>query len=151
MPIPTDLPIRWSLHKAEIEFGRSVQRIKTGLRAAGISPGKDGKYSTREITTALFGFGTLERRAREAKMNQQIDEARLARSKLLQHEGALLPIAILKFCVADVFTQVVSFIRHSSLPKQEQEQLVAQLRHYKVLDEEGLRKVKVPEAYGKTP
>jgi hypothetical protein len=72
MPIPTDLPIRWSLHKAEIEFGRSVQRIKTGLRAAGISPGADGKYSTREIATALFGFGTLERRAREAKMQQQM-------------------------------------------------------------------------------
>jgi len=151
MPIPTDLPIRWSLHKAEIEFGRSVQRIKSGLRAAGISPGADGKYSTREIVTALFGFGTLERRAREAKMQQQIDEARLARSKLLQHEGLLLPIAKMKFVVSDVLTNVVSFIRHSSLSKQEQERLVAQLREFKILDEEGLRKVKVPEAYGKTP
>jgi hypothetical protein len=80
-------------------------------------------------------------------MNQQIDEARLARSKLLQHEGALLPIAIMKFVVADVLTQVVSFIRHSSLTKEESEQLVAQLRHFKLLDEEGLKKVKVPSAY----
>jgi hypothetical protein len=56
----------------------------------------------------------------------------------------------MKFCVADVLTQVVSFIRHSSLTKEESERLVAQLRHYKVLDEEGLRKVKVPEAYGGT-
>jgi hypothetical protein len=116
------------------------------LQAAGISPGKDGKYSTREITTALFGFGTLERRAREARLQQQIDEARLARSKLLQHEGALLPIGIMKFCVADMLAQTVSFIRHSSLTKQEQEQLVAQLREFK-LDEEGLAKVKVPSAY----
>jgi hypothetical protein len=151
MPFQRDPPIRWSLHKAEVEYGRSVLRIKSGLRAAGISPGADGKYSTREIAEALFGFGTLERRAREAKMNQQIDEARLARSKLLQHEGALLPIAILKFCIADVLTNVVTFIRHSSLTKEESERLVSQLRHYKVLDEEGLRKVKVPEAYGKTP
>ena len=56
----------------------------------------------------------------------------------------------MKFCVADVLAQTVSFIRHSSLTKQESEQLVAQLRHFKVLDEEGLAKVKVPSAYGET-
>jgi hypothetical protein len=57
MPFERDLPIRWSLHRAESEFGRGVRTIRAGLQAAGISPGKDGKYSTREIATALFGSG----------------------------------------------------------------------------------------------
>ena len=146
---PLDPPIRWTIHKAEIEFGRAPKTIKSGLQAAGISPGRDGKYSTREIAEALFGFGTLERRAKEAKMQQQIDEARLARNKLLQQENILAPLAIMKFCLADMLTQTVSFIRHSSLTAQEKEQLVAQLREFK-LDEEGLAKVKVPSAYGET-
>ena len=83
-------------------------------------------------------------------MQQQIDEARLARNKLLQQENILAPLAIMKFCLADMLTQTVSFIRHSSLTAQEKEQLVAQLREFK-LDEEGLAKVKVPSAYGETP
>ena len=146
MPFERDPPIRWSLHKAEIEFGRAVRTIRSGLQAAGISPGKDGKYSTREIAEALFGFGTLERRAREAKMQQQIDQARLARNKLLQQEKILAPLAIMRFLVADLLAGTVSFIRHSSMTQQEKDQLIAQLREFK-LDEEGLAKVKVPSAY----
>ena len=128
MPFERDLPIRWSLHRAESEFGRAVRTIRTGLQAAGISPGKDGKYSTREIATALFGFGTLERRAREAKMQRIIDEAEIAKIERDESRGRLIPLQMLKDYAADIFTQTVTFIRHSKLSDAEKRQLIEQLR-----------------------
>lgn len=46
--------IRWTINAAALEFGVGTKAVSHGLKAASISPGKDGKFSTVEIAEAIF-------------------------------------------------------------------------------------------------
>jgi hypothetical protein len=127
---PLDPPIRWSLHKAETEFGHGAGTLKRGLKAAGISPGADGKYSTREIAQALFGFGTLERQAKEAKLQKAIDEGAIVRNERAQQEGKLVSLTGVKSIWADCIVKMVQFIRHCSMTEPEKNHLIGEIREW---------------------
>lgn len=47
--------LRWTLDNAGSEFGCDSKTLASRMKRAGISPGKDGKFSTREIAAAVFG------------------------------------------------------------------------------------------------
>ena len=53
---------------AKAEFQKSVAVIRRGLRNNGIAPGRDGKFSTIEISDAIYGLDGLERKAKIAEL-----------------------------------------------------------------------------------
>ena len=55
MEITGEKPARWSLNTASAEFGLARETLRTALRQAHIEAGEDERYSTRQITTAVFG------------------------------------------------------------------------------------------------
>lgn len=48
-------PVRWTLDSAGSEFGCDSKTLGARMKRAGIGPGKDGKFSTREVCAAVFG------------------------------------------------------------------------------------------------
>jgi hypothetical protein len=79
--------------QAGLELKITANKLKAGLRANGISRGSDGKYSLREIFTALHSPSGLETRAREARLNKIIDEAEVARLRRRREENQLIELA----------------------------------------------------------
>ena len=76
-------PIRMSEREARHEFHVSWSKMKRALRLAEIEPGKDGKYSVRQIATALFGHkNPLEQKAKEARWRADIKQAELKKQQL---------------------------------------------------------------------
>ena len=53
--------IRWSIAGAAPEFGVHAKTLSARLKTAGIAPGPDGQFSTREICRAVFSDLTKER------------------------------------------------------------------------------------------
>lgn len=55
MEITPDVPARWSLRCAAAEFGCAIETLRVALRQSGQIAGEDERYSTRQVTAALFG------------------------------------------------------------------------------------------------
>ena len=128
MSKPAHIPVRVSAFIAALECGVTVNKVKGGLKANGIAPGKDGKYSFREIVTALTSATGLEAKAKEAKWQHMIEEAELAKVMRQEKRGKLAPIELLKKYAEDIIVQHVQYIRHSSLSEVEKKQLIEQIR-----------------------
>jgi hypothetical protein len=123
------LPIlRLSVFQVSTETRIGGNKIKEGLKANNIAPGKDGRYSLKDMIVALTTPSGLETKAKHAKLQRIIDEAEIARIEREESRGRLIPLQVLKDYAADVFTQTVTFIRHSKLSDAEKRQLIEQLR-----------------------
>lgn len=103
-------------------------KIKRGFRANNIEPGKDGKYSLKDVVLALTSRSGLEQKAKEAKYQRQIEEAELARNERLEHRGLLAPIEMLEHYAEDVLARCVSAIRHMPCEDKFKDQAIALLR-----------------------
>ena len=72
--------LRWTILRAADECGVPREAVRRGLRAAGIEPGKDGRYTTRQIFQALHGDLEAERiretRARAELLEMEAEEKR---------------------------------------------------------------------------
>ena len=44
--LPQDVPLRWNLRKAAIEFGTTVDTLKKSLNQISAEPDQDGLYTT---------------------------------------------------------------------------------------------------------
>jgi len=124
-----NLPLRLSVFQVTTETRINGNKIKEGLKANGIAPGADGKYSFKDMVIALTTPSGLETKAKHAKLQRIIDEAEIAKIERDVQRGKLLPLQLLKDYAADVFTQTVTFIRHSELSDSKKRQLIEQLRN----------------------
>lgn len=50
-------PLRWTLERAAAEFGIDRKTLAKRVTVKGIQPGDDGKFSTKEIASAVFSDG----------------------------------------------------------------------------------------------
>jgi hypothetical protein len=125
--LPHD-PIRLSVYQVTTETGIAGAKIKEGLKSNGIRAGSDGKYSFRDMMTAMTSRTGLETKARAAKLQRIIDEAEIARIERDTTRGKLVPLQVLKDYAAEVAAQTVTFIRHSELSETKKRQLLEQLR-----------------------
>jgi hypothetical protein len=153
--------VRLSLWGAEMETGISSHKISVGLRHNKIKPRDDGKYSIKDIITALSTPSGLETQAKTAKLQRIIDEAEIAKIEREVQCGKVASLQFLKDYAADIFTQTVTFIRHSKLSDAEKRQLIEQLRATEFVPRKVVpycansksmkqAKVKVAGFYGKT-
>lgn len=83
-------PLRWSLSQAASEFGLSPKTIAQRVKAAGALPGKDKKFSTVEIHSAICGDYERERtrKMKEEADGRALDNAAI-RNRLVDKEDLL--------------------------------------------------------------
>jgi hypothetical protein len=121
-------PFRWTITQAVIELRVTANKVKTGLRRLGISPGKDGRFSSKEIFDALNNLTPLERKAKEAVLQSKIDEAEYKRLLRKEAQDRLIDTDVVQASIADVYTTVASTIRHCSCPTEEKRFMIDQIR-----------------------
>jgi hypothetical protein len=122
-----DSPIRLSPQQAARQLGVRATHIKNGLIRQQIGPGADGKFSVREIFTALNNLSELEREAKRARFQAKIDQAEYQRLRLEEKQGVLVHIDVALAQFRDIAAIFFGGIRHSSMPKAEQKQLIDQM------------------------
>lgn len=125
-------PIRWTVNQVVLEFGVTGNKFTSGCRACGIEAGKDGKYSTREVNEALNGSNGLEKKAKEARWQMQVDEATHAKLKRMEQEKKLVDIAKVEKCFEDLVATYVSFVRRSKLSETDKHTAIKQLNEVKL-------------------
>jgi hypothetical protein len=121
-------PFRWTITQAVIELRITANKVKTGLRRLGISPGKDGRFSSKEIFDALNDLTPLEHRAKEATLQSKIDDAEYKRLLRKEAQDRLIDADVVRDGMADVFATVASAIRHCSCPTEEKRFMLDQIR-----------------------
>jgi hypothetical protein len=99
--------------------------VKRGLKQLGIVPGKDQKYSLWEIAQALYSHNGLEEKAKQAKWQAQIAEAKLKELRLNHEASRLISTDRLRREWDDAVTTLFTRIRHHpSLSDAEKRQLL---------------------------
>jgi hypothetical protein len=73
-------PVRWTVEQACSEFDINPRTLSKRLKGLGTEAGEDGKFSTRQITRAVFSDLEMEQ-ARLARVNANIKEVEEARVK----------------------------------------------------------------------
>lgn len=83
--------VRWSLTRAATEFGCAIETLKRGLKQHALGPAEeDGKFSTAQICTALFGDLNGEKvRLTRAQADKAETENRIAAGELIDVSAAL--------------------------------------------------------------
>jgi hypothetical protein len=120
-------PIRLTPILAGRELGVSSRALARKLVSNAILPGEDSMFSMRQIFDALNGNSDLERRAKEARWQSKIDEAELSRLRLEEKQEKLIHVDVILAKIEDYVATFASGVRHSSMPKNEQRQLIDQL------------------------
>src|SRR5260370_40301986 len=89
----------------------------------------------RQILNARLGtamsLSPRERQAREAKLQQQIDEAEMTKNERAVQEGQLASVSMMRDWAADIFTRLVQMIKQSRLSVSEQKRWIEELRDTK--------------------
>jgi phage terminase Nu1 subunit (DNA packaging protein) len=65
--------IRWTLEKAAVEFGIDRKTLAKKITTKGVMAGEDGKFSTREISTAIFSDGEAARASLAISQRENFD------------------------------------------------------------------------------
>jgi len=86
-------PIRWTLGQAGSEFGISPKTVSQRVKAAGVLPGSDRRFSTRDIHRSICGDAVAERVAltRAQRLRAEVD-LKTAKLNLLEREGVLINV-----------------------------------------------------------
>jgi hypothetical protein len=114
--------VRWSIHQASLEFGISKNELSERLKAAGLMPGADNKFSTAQICEAKFGSAERER---ARKLREDADGSAIANMK---SRGELVPKdRVIKFC-AGIAIEIRQNIIGSTMSDEEKDQLLEALR-----------------------
>jgi hypothetical protein len=121
-------PFRWTITQAVIELRVTANKVKTGVRRLGISPGKDGRFSSKDIFDALNNLTPLERKAREAVLQSKIDEAEYKRLLCKEAEDRLVDVDVVAFHLRDLMVTFVSTMRHCSLSDDEKRFVIERVR-----------------------
>lgn len=114
--------IRWTIELAASEFGLDRRTLTSRIRQLGLEPGKDRKFSTRDIAAAVFGDYDAER---IRKTKEEADKLALANAR---ERGELCEVSrVIAFCqgVGVVLRQK---ILGSSLMESEKDELLLDLR-----------------------
>ena len=114
--------IRWTLFLAGEEFGIDYRSLKRVLHSAQQEPGVDGKYSTKQIVSAIFGDISGE------KLRKTRAEADLLELQLGIERGQVIPAGVAERLWSDVTQAIKAVILASGLSELERDELFSKLR-----------------------
>ena len=66
-------PIRWTIEHAASEFGIDRKTLASRIKTGSITLGEDGKFSTRQITQAIFTDGEAARASLAISQKENFD------------------------------------------------------------------------------
>ena len=115
--------VRLSAHGAASELGITTNKVKWALKAREISPGKDDRYSSKDIFTALT-VDPLKAQAEQMRWEGVIAEAELKKLRVAEAKGELIHVDVVRKFVRDVFVSYVQRVKHFNLSKAEKEDLL---------------------------
>lgn len=113
--------MRWSVDLAGAEFGLDRRTVAKRLAQASIAPDTDGKFSTKQIVTAVFSDAMRER---QRLVKAQAD---LAEHQLAERQQQLFPKEMVMRVQGTIFANIRNRILASNLTTQEQSELFAEL------------------------
>lgn len=66
-------PIRWTIERAASDFGIDRKTLANRIRAGGIMPGEDEKFSTKQIAKAIYTDGEAARASLAISQKENFD------------------------------------------------------------------------------
>lgn len=104
-------PIRWNHLDAAAEFGIDRDTLSRRLRAAGIAPGEDKRFSTKEILAAIAADLDRQKTRNEAakadltEMKRDLDERRLIPAEDVRASMDKLKVGIMEVITASPLSE----------------------------------------------
>ena len=114
--------IRWSAFKASAEFGIDRLALTKAIKQNSIEPGKDGKFSTKQICNAVFGDIDSERLR---LTREQADKIFLDNQK---RKGELIERRAVRDFIGKVFVNIRQRITASHLIEEEKDEMLLDLK-----------------------
>lgn len=118
----------FSINQAAKFWRKDRNAITASLVKSGFAVGKGRRFKIHELNDALFENAKLERDAKAARHQQQIDEAESARMDLELKRGNSMPKNVVVEGLADIFTKQAQLIRQSKLSEAEKKTLLDEFR-----------------------
>ena len=115
-------PIRWTIGLAAGELGCDRRTLAERIKTSGGVPGEDGKFSTRQIFTALHGDLAGE------KLRLVRAQADLAEAEAREKQKTSIPREVFFPVLEQVHGTVATIIRRSPLPPRERDEILTELR-----------------------
>lgn len=111
--------------------GITINKIVGALKANGVEVVRDRRYTLKELVAAIRSPSGLKQEAEDARYQKQIDEAQVARDKVLENKGELIRKKDIVEFLSDAQTVLFQIIRHSKLSEQEKALLNRQITDLK--------------------
>ena len=118
-------PIRWTIERAASEFGPNPKTIAKAIKAHGIDPGRDGKWSTAQMCAACFGDLESE------KLRKIKAESDLLELECGEKEASLCETKRVGEYLLGIFTIIRERLLSSGLSDLEKKQLITELQGLK--------------------
>ena len=113
--LPRNQPLKWTVAIAAREFGLASMTLRKLLAKSGAVADKDGLYTTRQLTTAIYDSMSIEKLLTQRELRKKLElENSITTSSVLNR--AALSTAF--FAIADAMTHR---IMASSLTRHEKE------------------------------
>jgi hypothetical protein len=114
--------IRWTVEKAASEFQIDRKTLSKRIRGGDIRPGTDGKFSTEQICSAVFGD---YRREQLREMRGRADKLEIETQTMRRER---IPLEIVKQVDDECFQAIAGIIKASGLPIAAVNEIFDQLR-----------------------
>jgi len=144
---PLEPRLRWNLAMAAREFNVAKDTLRRRLGDSHEEPGPDGRYTTKQLTSALFGdlYGAKLRTQNEQAEKLRI-ENEISRAEVLNRAELSKAFA----AIADAFVSRVMSVH--GLTRQEKEDLLKDLATWPLaLQEVAHAQTRLPRGNGKRP
>ena len=112
-------PIRWTMGLAASELGCDRRTLAERVKTSGAVPGEDGKFSTRQIFTALHGDLAGE------KLRLTRAQADLAEAEAREKQKTSIPCEVYYPAIEQLFGAIAAVINRSHLPASDLEEILA--------------------------
>jgi hypothetical protein len=117
-------PIRLTVTRACNELQFTGNKIKGALQRAGYAPGPDGKFSLKQVFTALSG-NPIEQKAKDARWEGVMAEADLKKLRYQEARAKLVPREEAARYIDHIQITLKERIRHwHNIPKADQLDLI---------------------------
>lgn len=114
--------VRWSVGQAAYEFGLDHRTLTKRLTRSSIEPGDDGRYSTQQITSVVWG----DRESEELrKITEDADHMALKNRK---ERGDLVDIKVVFAHFEGVFVALRQHILSCKIPREDQDAMLRDLK-----------------------
>ena len=114
--------VRWSVERAASEFQIDRKTLTKRIRAGDIRPGTDGKFSTEQICSAVFGD---YRRDQLREMRGRADKLEIETQTMRKER---IPLDVVKQVNDECFQAIAGIIKASGLPPDKVNEMFEQLR-----------------------